>query len=276
MTFFAAAAVRTERILLGTSIVPTWPRHPIVMAQQAQVLASLAPGRFRLGVGPSHRATMEGNFGVDFTAPLGNLREYLQVLKALLQGGQVDHTGRHYRAQARLAAPVDVPVMASALRRRSFVLCGAESDGAISWVCPWAYLKEVALPAMQEGAEQAGRSVPPLIVHAPVSVHDNADEVRAAAREQIGFYPRAPFYASMFADAGYPEAFDGAWSDGMLDAVVLSGSESQVEQRLREILSSGASEVLVSPVVAGEDREASRERTLRLVARVGQAVRGAS
>ena len=57
MTRFAATAA-TSNIKLGTSIVPTYPRHPLVMAQQAQVVAQLAPGRFRLGGGPSHRPTI--------------------------------------------------------------------------------------------------------------------------------------------------------------------------------------------------------------------------
>jgi alkanesulfonate monooxygenase SsuD/methylene tetrahydromethanopterin reductase-like flavin-dependent oxidoreductase (luciferase family) len=92
ITVFAAAAVRTQRIKLGTSIVPTFPRHPLVMVQQAQVVAQLAPGRFRLGVGPSHRPTIEA-MGIQFTSPLSHLREYLRVLKPLLQQGRVDFDG---------------------------------------------------------------------------------------------------------------------------------------------------------------------------------------
>ena len=85
MTAFAATAGLTENIKLGTSIVPTYPRHPLVMAQQAQIVAQLAPGRFRLGVGPSHRPTIEA-MGIEFNEPLAHLREYLQILKAILQG----------------------------------------------------------------------------------------------------------------------------------------------------------------------------------------------
>ena len=136
LTVFAAAAVRTERILLGTCITPTWPRHPVAVAQQVSVLAELAPGRFRLGVGPSHRAGMERTFGADFRAPLGHLREYLRILKALIQQGDVDFDGKYYQAHGRTGVPLHVPVMASALRRGSFELCGAEADGAISWGMP--------------------------------------------------------------------------------------------------------------------------------------------
>src|SRR5918993_527802 len=172
ITVFAAAAQRTERIKLGTSIVPTFPRHPLVMVQQTQVVAQLAPGRFRLGVGPSHRPMIE-SMGMNFTSPLGHLREYVQILKAILQQGEVDFDGEFYHAHDTISEPLEVPVMASALQRGSFELCGAEADGAISWLCPPVYLRDVALPAMQAGAKKAGRPVPPLIAHAPVCVHDN-------------------------------------------------------------------------------------------------------
>ena len=78
MTCFAASAAATTKIKLGTSIVPTYPRHPLVTVQQAQVVAQLAPGRFRLGVGPSHRPTIE-SMGIEFDAPLAHLKEYLRI-----------------------------------------------------------------------------------------------------------------------------------------------------------------------------------------------------
>ncbi len=271
LTMFAAAAARTEQILLGTSIVPTWPRHPVVVATQARVLAELAPGRFRLGVGPSHRVGTERTFGYDFQAPLGHLREYLRILKALIQQGQVEFEGDYYTARAQSGASLDVPVMASALRQRSFELCGAEADGAITWVCPGQYVRDVAVPAMWAGATQAGREVPPLIAHAPVCVHDDVDEMRAAVREQMSNYPASPFYQQMFAEAGFPEALETSeWSDTMMDAVVLSGDESTVRERLMEMFAYGATELVLSPVLVGSDRNASLERTLRLVAEAAQ------
>ena len=271
LTLFAGAAVRTERILLGTAITPTYPRHPVVAVQQVQVIAHLAPGRFRLGVGPSHRPIMQETFGVKFGAPLGHLSEYLHVLKELLQKGSVDFDGRYYQAHARIASPVEVPVMASALNPRAFQLCGAEADGAISWVCPGKYLQEVALPAMKQGAEAAGRAVPPLIAHAPVCVHEDVGEVRAAIQAQVT-NPRLPFYQRMFAAAGFPEASNGTWSDGMIDATVLWGNESQVARKLEGLLALGATEVLASPIPAGTDREASLDRTLRLLGQVSKSV----
>lgn len=270
ITVFAAAAQRTERIKLGTSIVPTFPRHPIVMVQQTQVVSQLAPGRFRLGVGPSHRPMME-SMGMNFTSPLGHLREYVHILKALLQEGKVDFDGDYYHAHDSISQPLDVPVMASALQKGSFELCGEVADGAISWICPGSYLRDVGLPAMQAGATRANRPTPPLIAHAPVCVHDNADEVRAAVREQI-MNPRLRFYQRMLIAAGFPEAENGAWSDAMIDAVVFWGNEGRVEERLHEMLDYGAAEILASPVLAGSDPAASLDRTLRLLGQVSQRV----
>ena len=270
LTVFAASAGSTTSINLGTLIVPIYPRHPLVMVQQTQVVAQLAPGRFRLGVGPSHRPTMEAA-GIEFSAPLGHLREYLRILKALLQTGKVDFHGRYYRAHESIPEALDVPVMGSALRRRAFELCGEEADGAISWICPGTYLRDVGLPALQAGAQKAGRPVPPLIAHAPVCVSTNAAEVRAAVRQQI-MNPRLPFYQRMLIDAGFPEAAEGTWSDGMIDAVVLWGDETKVPDGLQQLFSFGATEVLASPVTAGEDRAASLERTLSLLGQVSQSM----
>ena len=249
ITTFAAAAERTHSIKFGTSIVPSYPRHPLVMVQQAQVIAQLAPGRFRLGIGPSHRPTMR-TMGIQLDHPLGHLKEYLRILKALLQDGKADFDGTYYQAHDSVA----------------------EADGAISWVTPAPYLKDVALPAMKTGAEKAGRPVPPLIAHVPVCVHDNVDEVRAAYREQFAIYPQLPFYRRMLVASGYPEAAEGAWSDAMIDGLVIYGDEDATTRRLQELLSMGATEVLASPVLAGSDRAASMERTLRLLGQVARSV----
>ena len=273
ITLFAAAAVSTATIKFGTSIVPIYPRHPLVMVQQAQVVAQMAPGRFRLGVGPSHRPTMRA-MGIQMPSPLGNLRDYLRILKALLQQGEVDYQGEYYQVKDRLAEPVDVPVMASALQRGSFELCGAEADGAISWVCPAFYLKDVALPAIKAGADQAGRPAPPLIAHVPVCVHDDDAEIKSAFREQFAMYPRLPFYRRMLVSSGFPEASQATWSDAMIDGLVVYGDEAKVAQGLRNLLDFGASEVLVSPILAGADRAASLERTSRLLGQMAAAPTG--
>lgn len=266
LTLLAAAAVSTERVLLGTSIIPTFPRHPLVTVSQTLVIDSLAPGRFRLGVGPSHKPTMEGMFDIPFERPLRHLRAYLDVLNKALREGAVDREEAPYRVHARLPAPVNVPVYASALQVKSFELCGEAADGAITWMCPLAYVRDVALPAFRRGAEKAGRPLPKLIVHVPVCVSENVAAVREAARRQLGFYMRVPSYARMSATAGYPDAAEHGMSDAQIDDLVLHGSEAAVADHLQEWLNIGADEIIVAPVAPEEQRETAMARTVALVA----------
>ena len=272
LTIFAAAAVQTDNILFGTSIVPTYPRHPIVAAQQVQVLAQLAPDRLRLGLGPSHRPTMRAMFGYNLHAPLTNLREYLQILRALLHDGTVAFDGQEYTAHASIPHPVNVPVMASALQEGSFELCGALADGAISWVSPAVYLRDKALPALRRGSDQAGRATPPLIAHAPVCISDNPDATRLAVQQQLSNYPRLPYYQRMWAAAGYPEAAEETWSDAMIAATVLTGDADTVGEKMTAMLDMGMTELLVTPVLAGNDPAADMERTITLLGQVAQSL----
>ncbi|MBI3976812.1 MAG: LLM class flavin-dependent oxidoreductase [Chloroflexi bacterium] len=265
-TLLAAAAARTERILMGTSIVPTFPRHPLVMVQQAIVLGSLAPGRFRLGIGPSHRAPIENTYGIPFERPLEHLREYVEILRQALSTGKVDFDGHRLRAHARPPITVEVPVMISALRAHSYELAGEIADGAIAWISPAPFLRDVAIPALQTGAARAGRPAPPLIAHAFAVVSEDTAAVLEIARRQLAGYPRMPFYQEMFAAAGHPEARQGTWSQAMLDAVVLHGDEAAVARGLRAFLDAGAAEVIASLLAVGPDRRASLERTMRLIA----------
>lgn len=266
LTIFSAAGSKTERILMGTGITPTWPRHPIAAIQQVQVIAQLAPGRFRFGVGPSGKEGMVDMFGADFKAPVTNVREYVQICKSLLQEGSVDFQGTQYTARASVEPIPDVPIMASALGSGAFKACGEVTDGAISWLCPAPYLSDVAVPAMEEGAKEAGRPVPPLIAHLCAAVHEDVEEVWATVRDQFSYFPPSPFYARMFAAAGFPEALEtGKWSDGMLDAVVAAGDEGAVEKKLRKYLDCGATEILVSVFEVGADGKASRRRTQALL-----------
>lgn len=257
LAVFSATALRTEHIKFGTSIVPTFPRHPLALVQEALVVDSLAPGRLRLGVGPSHKPAIEGTWGIPFVRPLEHLREYLTVLQAALREGKVDFDGKRLHAHAQLAGgPTQVTVMASALRPNGFRVCGELADGAISWVCPLPYLRDVAVPAIRAGAAIKNRPTPPLIAHVPVAVSEDVDAVRAAAARQIGFYPRVPYYSQMFQDAGFPEAKEGQLSDRMVDALVVHGSPAQVKERLREVPSFGASELLAMPILPAGDEEA--------------------
>lgn len=265
LTLFAGIGARTERILLGSAIIPTWPRNPVFIAQQAQAVEAVAPGRLRIGIGPSTEAAMRP-FGVDFRTPLTQLREYLTVLRALLHEGSVDFSGALVRARARIARPLATPVLASALQEGAFDLCGRMADGAISWVCPWTYIRDRAWPALQRGAEAAGRPAPPLVMHVPICVSEDGEAVRAAAQRQIGMYARFQFYNQMFRDAGHPDAADGL-SQSLVDDLVIYGDEVTVAERLRERAAEGFGEVMAMPLIVGEDRQGSIERAFAAVGR---------
>jgi F420-dependent oxidoreductase-like protein len=264
LTIFAAALARTSRVRLGTSIVPTYPRHPLALAQQAATVAALAPGRLRLGVGPSHRPTIERAYGLPMETPLEHLKEYVAVLRAALWEGAVDYHGRFFTARTQLNRVTRVPLLIAALGAGAFRLAGEISDGAISWNCPLPYLIDVARPALRAGAQAAGRPVPPLIAHVWVAFSTDAAAVRAAAKKALAGYARLPFYASMFAAAGYPVQPDGSVSDALAESLVVMGDEATVAARLDALLDSGLDELLLTGLSLG-DAAAERTRLFRLV-----------
>lgn len=258
VTAYAAAGAATGRIGLGTAVTPTYPRHPITLAAQAIALNDLAPGRIRLGVGTSHRPTIEGGYGIPMGKPLAHLREYVTILRSLLWEGSVDFAGDYFTVKTALppsvAAP-EIPVPISALRPNAFRLAGEIADGAISWVTPIDYLTETALPAMRAGADAAGRERPPLVAHVPVAVSTDRAAARAAFRAQFPVYPKLPFYAAMFAAAGYPVTAEAEMSDDLVDVLTVSGNPDEVRARLEEIRSRGIDELMISHVAVADEAE---------------------
>ena len=265
LTLFAAVATQTTQIRFGTSIVPVYPRHPLVMALQAATIHDLAPGRLRLGVGTSHRDVIENSYGLSMPSPLAYLREYVAVMRQGLWEGRIEHHGRFFKVAAPLPRPAQIPLLISVLGEKAFHLAGAIADGAISWVCPVPYLLTTALPALQAGARAHHRPVPPLVAHIPVAMSTDAAAVQAAATPRISFYTKAPFYAHMFATAGFPVAADGTGVDELVKALVVAGTEAQVEKRLRELLASGLDELLLM-LVPVKDEAREREQLVQVIA----------
>ena len=130
LTIYAAAFGRTERVRLGTSIVPTYPRHPLARAQQAATVCALGPGRLRLGVGASHRPAIERTYGLAMEAPLAHLREYVAVLRGALWEGQVDHHGRFFTAVAALSQAPRPPILIAALGAGASIWLVSSPTGA--------------------------------------------------------------------------------------------------------------------------------------------------
>jgi F420-dependent oxidoreductase-like protein len=261
LTSLAVVGARTERIDLGTAIAISYSRHPLALIQQARAIEDVAPGRLRLGVGTSHKATIETTWGLSFDRPLASLREYLEVLRQA-RTGEVDVDGARIHAHARLQAPVDVPILISALRPTAYRLAGELADGAIAWVTPSAFLRDVAGPALRDSATAHGRPRPSLVGHAFALVTSDPTAARATGLERLAGYTRMPFYAAMFGDAGYPDATDGTVPDPLADDLVLVGFEAQVATGLERFADAGCDEVIVS-LLPGSN--ADTDRTLALL-----------
>jgi alkanesulfonate monooxygenase SsuD/methylene tetrahydromethanopterin reductase-like flavin-dependent oxidoreductase (luciferase family)/DNA-binding SARP family transcriptional activator len=250
--------------LEASLVLYIYPRHPLVMAQQALAIHDLAPGRLRLGAGPSHRHIIEQMYGLSMKAPLAYLREYVEILRSVLWEGKIDHHGTFFNVVFTLPRTAPIPLLVSALGMEAFRLAGEISDGAISWMCPVPYLLNKALPALRAGAEARQRPAPPLVAHMLLAMSTDRAAVRAATRQRVLPTITSPFYTHMFAEAGVPVAPDGSGIDALVDALVVAGDEAAVQQRIRELLASGLDELLIAPVpVADEERE--RQQLLRLI-----------
>ncbi len=274
LTVFSAAAAVTDTIKMGTAVTPTWAQHPVYSVQQIQVIANLAPGRLRFGVGPSGKGGMEKTYGVDFRAPVTNMREFIQVAKSLLQTGAVDFEGRHYRSRTSIGDPVpDVPVIGSALGTGAFRACGEVADGAISWLCPPPYIRDFGRPALEEGARNADRTTPPLIAHFVTCLHEDVGEVRAAVRRDFTYFASAEFYLNMFAAAGFPEVSrQTGLSDALIDSVTFYGDQTAIAARIQELFEGDADEVYASIVTPGPDPVASRARTVAALSEINKSL----
>jgi alkanesulfonate monooxygenase SsuD/methylene tetrahydromethanopterin reductase-like flavin-dependent oxidoreductase (luciferase family) len=266
-TVFAAAAVQTERIKLGTAIVPAFTRHPIALATQAVALEDLAPGRIRLGIGTSHQRTMIPGYGLPFDRPLSQLREYLQVIRPALHDGKVTFSGEFYTTEATLPRATKTPIPISTLRENAFELAGELSDGAITWLCPIDYLVTTGKPALERGARAAGRETPPLIAHVLVLPRTDRELVREATRTALSYYASAPFYQRMFAAAGFPVGPDNSVSDGLIDNLVLAGDDWEIIEGVQERLDRGMDELILN-LVPADDARADEDALLRIVGKL--------
>jgi len=156
------------------------------------------------------------------------------VLEQAFHGGQIDFEGKRFKIHARVPNAPSIPVYLSALRPASYELAGEVAEGAISWVSPSAFLRNVARPALRAGAaKRRDGASPRLVGHAFGLVSDDEMAVRELGRERLAGYTRLPFYQAMFAAAGHPDARDGAVSDDLADDPVLAGDEETVSQGIR-------------------------------------------
>jgi len=245
------AGRETERIELGTAVVPTYPRHPTVMAGQALTVQDASNGRFSLGIGLSHKMVIEDSFGLDYSRPIPHTREYLTVLNGLLCGERVQFEGELFKvsAQVGVAGATKPPVLVAALGPDMLRLCGRLADGTVTWMGGLSYLKEVAVPTMGGAAEAAGRPAPRFVTMVPVLLTDDIDGGRELVNKGLQMYGRIPSYRATLDRGGAALPSD----------VAIIGGESVIEQGLRDYAEAGATDfVTVVPMNAGGDEERTR------------------
>jgi len=203
----SAYAQVAPRAGLGTGIVPIYPRHPVLLAQEALTLADLSGGRLRLGIGVSHRPAMEAGLGLDMGEPLAVMREYVTVLRAAL-AGRVEHQGKRYRAAWQSGMPVRPaapPVLLAGLAPRMIELAGEIADGVVLWLCAPEYIRTEALPAIQRGRARAGKPLAGFEVVAAVPAALTVDRAAGGAlfKAELTRYLALPFYRAMLVKSGF-------------------------------------------------------------------------
>jgi alkanesulfonate monooxygenase SsuD/methylene tetrahydromethanopterin reductase-like flavin-dependent oxidoreductase (luciferase family) len=269
LAIIPVVAERTTNIHLGTGIVTTYPRHPAILANQALTIAELYPDRLHLGLGCGHKPVIEGMYGLEYGKPLAHMREYITVLRALMWEGGVDYSGEYYRVQGRLvmgdrdltleevleqdeafldgaAETSRVPLPIAAVQRGMFRLAGEVADGAMSAWCPLSYLQEIALPAMREGAEAAGRPVPALIGQVPVVFNTDFDRVRQAIYNALRMALSVPTpYARIWKLVGFELNADGLPPDEFIHEMIAWGNGRAIGDRVEELHQAGIDEIMI-------------------------------
>ncbi|MBX3028400.1 TIGR03564 family F420-dependent LLM class oxidoreductase [bacterium] len=259
ITAAALCGRATTRLELGTAVVPTYPRHPVAMAQQALTAQAACTGRFALGIGLSHQVVIEMMFGLSYARSYSHMREYLAVLAPLIRQGTVSHAGSEYRVNANLAVPgaTPCPILIAALAPKMLALAGSVADGTITWMTGPKTLRDHTIPRLRDAAAAAGRAAPRVVVGLPVAVTDDAAAAREAAGRIFQVYGGLPSYRAML---------DREGAEGPAD-VAMVGDESAVGEQIERLRGIGVTDFLAAPFPAGGDAAASLERTRALLVR---------
>ncbi len=256
LTMIALAGQRTSTIEMGTAVVPSYPRHPNALAQQAATVNSLTDGRLVLGVGPSHAPGIEA-LGLKYDRPAQHMREYVSVIKALTTEGQVDHQGDVYQIKTGIAVPdaQPFPIVMSALAPLMLKAAAEVADGTVTWMVGRKTIAENTVPRITKAAAAAGRAAPRVIVGLPVCVHDDKEQAIARANQVFGHYYSLPNYRRQLDNEGLSSAGE----------IAIVGTESDVESQIQAFFDAGATEVLASVFPAGDDSRGSFTRTNELL-----------
>ena len=257
LTVLALAGAKTSRIELGTSVVPTYPRHPHMLAAQALTVQAASNGRFNLGIGLSHAPVVEGMWGLSYERPAVHMREYLSVLLPLIREGRTSFSGEFFRVNATVQVPVPKPpaVLIAALAPVMLRMAGQMTDGTITWMVGPKALENHIVPRITKAAKEAGRPAPRVVVGLPIAVTDDPEGATERAARSFQVYGTLP---------NYKRVLDIEGVGGPADVAIV-GKESEVEQQLRDIASAGATDFLAGMFPVGDDVQASLGRTRTLL-----------
>ncbi|HEY3066926.1 MAG TPA: LLM class flavin-dependent oxidoreductase [Methylomirabilota bacterium] len=253
----AAYATATSRLRVGNGVVPIYPRHPVAMAQAALSLAELSGGRFSLGIGISHAPMVESMLGLPLTKPLAVMREYVAVVRGALGEG-ASFTGTHYRVQWAMAIPerpAPPPLYLAGLSTPMLELAGEVADGAVLWLTPPVYVKDVAVPALARGRLRAGKTLEDfeIVCAVPLAITDDTRAATTAFKAELTRYLRLPFYRRMLEASGHGadlKAFDtdGEVTDALARALGVVGTARDGRAFIRAYRDAGVTLPAVRPI----------------------------
>jgi 5,10-methylenetetrahydromethanopterin reductase len=250
LTALAAIGREVPGIGLGTAVVPTYPRHPVMLAGQALTVQAASGGRLTLGIGLSHQMVIEHVFGQSFEKPARHMKEYLSILMPLLEGEQVSFTGETLSASTfgplQIKAPAPT-VLVAALGSTMLRLAGRLASGTVTWMTGPDTIESHIIPTIGEAAAQAGRPVPRIGVGLPVCVTSDVVSAREKASEVFAIYGQLPSYRAML---------DREGAAGPADVAIV-GSESEVKAQVRRLAAIGATDFCGAPFGTADEIKAS-------------------
>lgn len=252
VTALSVVAREVPDLRFATAVIPTYPRHPAMLAAQAKTLSLISGGRFTLGIGLSHQIVIEGMFGMSYEKPVRHMREYLDILLPLLSNEPVmaDGDTLTFRGAMSFDAP-PTPVVIAALGPAMLKLCGSRADGTSTWMTGPNTIRDHVAPTLRDAAEAAGRPEPQIITSVPVCVTDSPDDARAVAASQFEIYGGLPSYRAMMDREGV---------DGPADIAVV-GRPDQVAEGIAGFAAAGSTQF--NAVVFGTaDEQAATRRLL--------------
>ncbi|MEO5901797.1 MAG: LLM class F420-dependent oxidoreductase [Ilumatobacteraceae bacterium] len=244
-------------IELGTAVVPTYPRHPMMLAQQALSVQGASGGRLCLGIGLSHQVVVESMWGIPFTKPVRHLREYLSVLMPLLEGKPVAFDGEDYQVHGTVAvAGATRPVvLVAALGAQMLRVTGALADGTTTWCVGAKTLTDLTIPTIRQAAADAGRPEPRIHCTLPVLVTDDVDAARKRAAKVFAIYDQLPSYKTMMDREGVA---------GPADLAII-GTAAEVRDQVASFADIGVTDFGAGMFPANADEAAATVAALQAV-----------